>query len=101
MSTSPGKPETLKLAEILDITEAAPLASELLKSRGAELRIDASGVRKLGGQCLQTLLCAAATATATQDGTHIEIVDPSEDFIQSVEAYGLDLSHFSSQEQAL
>lgn len=99
MSTSPGRPETLKLAETLDITEATPLAGELLKARSSELRIDASGVRKLGGQCLQVLLCAMATAS--QDGSHFEIVSPSEDFIQAIEAYGLDLSLFSLQEHAL
>jgi len=99
MPTKSGKPEAYKLSEVLDITEAAPLAGELLRMRGSETRIDASGVRKLGGQCLQALLCAVATAT--QDGAHFEIVDPSEDFVQSIEAYGLDLSHFSSQEHAL
>jgi chemotaxis protein CheX len=99
MSTKLGKPEALKLAEILDITEATPLTTELLKMRGTEMRIDASGVRKLGGQCLQALLCA--TATATQDGAHLEILNPSDEFLESIEAYGLDLSHLSSQEHAL
>jgi len=99
MSTKSRKPEAFKLSEVLDITEAAPLASELLRMRGSETRIDASGVRKIGGQCVQALLCAAGTAT--QDGTHFEIVSPSEDFVQSIEAYGLDLTHFSSQEHAL
>jgi chemotaxis protein CheX len=89
----------LKLAEILDITEAGPLASEIMKHRGCDIRIDASSVRKLGGQCLQVLLCA--TTTSLQDGNHLEIADPSDDFLQSIEAYGLDLSHFSSQEPAL
>ncbi|MDB5642573.1 MAG: hypothetical protein JWN07_1890 [Hyphomicrobiales bacterium] len=99
MSKKLGKPDIVKLAEILDITEAAPLASELLRLRGGEMRIDASKVRKLGGQCLQALLCA--TATAIQDGAHFEIVHPSDEFTQSIAAYGLDLSHFSSQEHAL
>jgi hypothetical protein len=62
-------------------------------------RIDAAQVRKLGGQCLQVLLCA--NATAMQDGVHFEMLHPSEDFMQSITAYGLDLSHFSSQEQAI
>lgn len=97
MSTRSGK-EALKLAEILDITEVTPLTAELLKLRGSETRIDASEVRKMGGQCLQALLCA--TATAAQEGSHFEIILPSSDFIQSIEAYGLDLSHFSSQEHA-
>jgi chemotaxis protein CheX len=90
---------SLKLAEVLDITEAGPLASEIMKHRGSDMRIDASSVRKLGGQCLQVLLCAATTSI--QDGNHLEITDPSEDFLQSIEAYGLNLSHFSSQEPTL
>ena len=45
MSTSAGKPEILKLAEILDITKAAPLAGDLLKARGSEMRIDAAARR--------------------------------------------------------
>lgn len=97
MSTTSGK-ETLKLAETLDITEVSPLTGELLRLRGSEMRIDASGVRRIGGQCLQALLCA--TATATQDGSHFEIILPSDEFIQSLETYGLDLSHFSSQEHS-
>ncbi len=99
MSTKMRKPEVLKLAENLDITEATPLIGELLKHRGADIKIDASSVKKMGGQCLQALLCASATWTL--DGTHIEIITPSDDFLQCVEAYGLHLSHFSSQEPAL
>ena len=99
MSKKLARPDVLKLPEVLDITEATPLAGELLRLRGTELRIDASSVRKLGGQCLQALLCA--NATAMQDGMHFEILHPSEDFMQSIAAYGLDLSHFSSQEHAL
>jgi chemotaxis protein CheX len=92
------KSGALKLREALDITEAAPLAGELLKLRGSETRIDASEVRKLGGQCLQALLCASAAAA--HEGTLFEIVSPSDDFLRSIEAYGLDMSHFSSQEHA-
>ena len=97
MSSKSGK-EDMKLAEILDITEVTPLTGELLKLRGSETRIDASGVRRMGGQCLQALLCGAATST--QDGTHFEIIHASDEFIQSIEAYGLDLSHFRSQEHS-
>jgi chemotaxis protein CheX len=99
MSKNLARQDILKLPEILDITEATPLAGELLRLRGTEIRIDATHVRKLGGQCLQVLLCA--NATAMQDGVHFEMLHPSEDFMQSITAYGLDFSHFSSQEQAI
>lgn len=99
MSAKAKKPASLLLAETLDITEVTPLSSELLRLRGSDMRIDASQVRKLGAQCMQALLCASTTWT--QDGTRLELIDPSPDFIQSVQAYGLDIDLFSSQEATL
>jgi chemotaxis protein CheX len=89
----------IRLGESLDISEAGPLAAELIKLRGADIRIDASHVRKAGGQCLQVLL--SGFITSAQDGTHFEIVDPSSGFTESIESLGLDLSIFSSQEPAI
>ena len=89
----------IRLGESLDISEAGPLAAELIKLRGSDIRIDASQVRKAGGQCLQVLL--SAFVTSAQDGTHFEIVNPSSGFIDSIETLGLDLSVFSSQEPAI
>ncbi len=93
------KPEEIRLAENLDITEAAPLAADLVKFRGSDIRIDASQVRKIGGQCLQVLL--SGVSTSIQDGAHFEVINPSPDFTDSLEAFGLNLSFFSSQEPAL
>ena len=52
---------TLHLAENLDLNAAAPLRGALLQARGAALDMDASGVQRLGGLCLQVLLSAEAT----------------------------------------
>lgn len=52
---------TLVLVPVLDITAAAALHAELLARRGQPLAVDASGVKRLGAQCLQLLLSAAAT----------------------------------------
>ncbi|MDO9442211.1 MAG: STAS domain-containing protein [Beijerinckiaceae bacterium] len=101
MSAKSKKPGsgTIVLAEALDITQAAPLVSELLKMRGSDIRVDASNVRKLGGQCLQALLCASTTWT--HEGTRLELVNPSPEFTESLTAYGLDPDLFNSQEPAL
>lgn len=99
MTVKAKKQTLISLAEALDITAATPLVSDLLKMRGNDIRVDASQVRKLGGQCLQTLLCASQTWT--HDGAKLELVNPSPEFIQGIETYGLDLDMFSSQEPAL
>ena len=52
---------TVQLAETLDLKAAAPLRGMLIEARGAPVEIDASGVQRLGGLCLQLLLSAKAT----------------------------------------
>ncbi|MDB5508515.1 MAG: hypothetical protein JWL93_984 [Hyphomicrobiales bacterium] len=99
MSAKQKKPGTIVLAEALDITQAAPLVSELLKMRGSDIRVDASNVRRLGGQCLQALLCASSTWA--HEGARLELVNPSPEFSESLAAYGLDPELFNSQEHAL
>lgn len=90
-----GGTASLKLASELDITAAAPLAAELVGLRGNDLSVDASGVVRVGGQCLQVLLSAAATWEA--DGTKLELVEPSEDFLTALRTVGLDIAQFSTR----
>ena len=52
---------TIQLPETLDLKAAAPLRGMLMEARGAALSLDASGVQRLGGLCLQVLLSAEAT----------------------------------------
>ena len=49
------------LPETLDLKAAGPLRGVLMQARGAALELDASGVQRLGGLCLQVLLSAEAT----------------------------------------
>ena len=99
MTASQKAPAVIRLAENLDITQATPLVAELMKLRGSDIRIDASNVRRLGGQCLQALLCASTTWA--HDGARLELVEPSADFTENLTAYGLDARLFDSQEPAI
>ena len=86
----------LELPEVLDLRAAAPLASEFLARRGAELRVDASRVRKLGGQCLQVLLSAAMTWKA--DEIDLSIGDPSSEFLAGLAMLGIAASDLVEQD---
>ncbi len=76
----------LVLPEVLDLRAAAPLAAELMARRGLDTELDASRVRKLGGQCLQVLLSAHASWQA--EGGRLRVVAPSSDFIDGLALLG-------------
>jgi chemotaxis protein CheX len=77
----------LQLAEVLDLTVAAPLAQSLISRRGADLTVDASHVRRVGAQCLQVLLSAEATWKA--DGMRLSLDNPTEDFLKGTALLGV------------
>jgi len=77
---------TLTLGDALDMTAAGPLVQELLGLRGQPISLNASGVRRVGGQCLQVLLSAQATWAA--DGQTFKIVDPSPEFADGLALMG-------------
>lgn len=85
--------EKIKLAPVLGITAAAPLTNEFLLVRGKDVSVDASEVERIGGQCLQVLLSAAATWS--HDGMEFELVEPSNHLIEALETTGLDLNRLS------
>lgn len=74
------------LGDALDMTAAGPLVQELLGHRGNPVSLNASGVRRLGGQCLQVLLSAQSTWAA--DGQPFEITEPSPEFAESLALMG-------------
>jgi chemotaxis protein CheX len=76
----------LVLADSLDLTAAAPLAAELLAARGKPAILDASGVQRLGAQCLQILL--AARALWSSDGQPWRLIDPSPEFSDAAALMG-------------
>lgn len=78
--------QTLTLGDSLEMTAAGPLHKELLGRRGRPVTLDASQVRRIGGQCLQVLLSAQATWAA--DGAAFQIVDPSPEFSDGLALMG-------------
>jgi chemotaxis protein CheX len=76
----------LVLADSLDLTAAAPLAATLLAARGKPAILDASGVQRLGAQCLQVLL--AARALWSSDGQPWRLIDPSPEFADAAALMG-------------
>ena len=78
--------ETLILAEVLDLNAAEPLKAELLALRGHPLTLDASGVERLGGLCLQILLSARKTWAA--DGVNLNLGSVSQYWTEQWAALG-------------
>ena len=78
--------QTLALADTLDVNAAGPLTHTLLEMRGHPIALDASQVRRIGGQCLQVLLSAQNTWAA--DGQPFEIITPSTDFTDGIALMG-------------
>jgi chemotaxis protein CheX len=77
---------TVTLVDALDMTAAGPLAKALLQARGKPVALDASNVRRVGGQCLQVLLSAQSTWAA--DGQPFEIVQPTPEFAEGLALMG-------------
>jgi chemotaxis protein CheX len=88
-----GTSERISLPPVMDITAAAPLTNEFLLHRGKDVTIDASAVERVGGQCLQVLLSAAATWS--HDGMELDLATPSTNFTEALETAGLGLENLS------
>ncbi len=73
----------MRLPQNLDLGAAAPLLSTIKEARGQALQLDASGVDRIGGLCLQVLL--AARAQWRTDGVDFSIVNPSAAFAEGVQ----------------
>lgn len=76
----------LRLAEVLDLKAATGLHVDLQAARGRDLTLDASEVRRLGGQCLQLLLAAEAAWEA--DGLSLQIASPSDALTEALGLFG-------------
>ncbi len=84
--SDPSGRAAITLAETLDLCAAGPLAGALMALRGQDLDIDASEVRRVGGQCLQVLL--AAGKTWATDGHALTFANPSPDFADGMALLG-------------
>ncbi|WP_395697540.1 STAS domain-containing protein [Methylocella sp.] len=77
----------MELAPVLDVMAGAPLAARLRACSGANVTIDGSRVERLGGQCLQILLAAAASFRA--HGARLRLVDPSPAMLDDLALFGV------------
>jgi chemotaxis protein CheX len=77
---------TIQLPDSLDMTAAGPLVQSLKDQRGKPLALNASQVRRLGGQCLQVLLSAQSTWAA--DGQSFEIIEATPEFTDALALMG-------------
>src|SRR5262249_43076649 len=82
-------PQRLRLPEVLDLRAAAPLAQSFLSHRGKELVVDASRVERVGAQCLQVLLAAAATWAT--DGARLSLGRPTAELLEGGRLLGIRL----------
>jgi chemotaxis protein CheX len=88
-----GEQPPLQLAEILDRAAAAPLLAELTTRRGRAVVVDASAVRRIGGQCLQILMSAAATWS--RDAVGFAVTSASQEFVAGLQQFGVDSESLS------
>ena len=77
---------TLVLDPVLDLKAAEPLKAALLERQGQALSLDASGVQRLGGLCLQLLL--AARRSWTEAGQALAIAPRSAAFDEALALFG-------------
>jgi chemotaxis protein CheX len=75
-----------ELPRVLDLNAAATLKTHLIEHRGEDLRIDAGGVDRLGGLCLQVLL--SARRAWTEDGRNLEVHPRSPAFTETLTLFG-------------
>ncbi len=77
----------LELSPVLDLIAASALLEAFTQHRGQAIRLEANGVQRLGGQCLQVLLAARAAWAA--DGQNFLIENESDEFTASLELLGV------------
>lgn len=98
MSADPSAIARVDLPASLDAAAAPGLVETLLARRGAPLEINAEPVNRLGGQCLQILLSAAATWRA--DGVRLVVSAPSAEFSRALQLLGLSFDNLAAGEGA-
>ena len=74
------------LPAVLDLAAAAPLLQALKARQGAAVTLEAGEVRRLGGQCLQVLLCARRSWA--EEGHGFRVLDPSPAFSDALALFG-------------
>jgi chemotaxis protein CheX len=87
---------SLKLSSVLDLNEASALHAKLLSMRGSDIVIDASGVERLGVQCVQVLVAGANAWD--DDKKSFAVQKPSDAFVKTMQLIGLDTQNLVAKE---
>jgi chemotaxis protein CheX len=81
------------LPAVLDLKAASDLMEMFLSHRGENLYIDGEAVQRLGGQCLQVLLCARQAWAA--DGNSLLVDNISAEGVAALELLGVEPASLS------
>ncbi len=80
---------SLALAEVLDLNEATALHGKLMALRGKDVELDASGVKRMGAQCVQVIL--SAKKLWDEDKKTLKVGDASDSFKATMQLIGIKL----------
>lgn len=86
----------IELPAVMDINAAKPLHQSLVAARGKALNMDASGVQRVGGQCLQLLI--AAVSAWRDDKKSLTIGSPSTAFEEGLALLGFTVETLTGKE---
>lgn len=89
---------TYDLPDNLGSAASRELATALVALRGEPLAMNAARVRRIGAQCAQVLLSAAATWRA--DGLDLTLDDPSPEFQEAMRLLGLPVQALTASASA-
>ncbi|MBX9469288.1 MAG: STAS domain-containing protein [Rhizobium sp.] len=89
MASKKGEQKALKLAAVLDLNEASNLKANILSMRGAPLTIDASGVERVGAQCVQVLM-AGSEGLGRGQASRSRMARASEAFDKTLQLIGVE-----------
>src|SRR5690606_34926112 len=81
---------------VLDLNEASALHGKLMELRGSDIRIDASGVERIGVQCAQVLVAGARSWQADKKSFLIE--KASDAFEKTMQLIGIEPDHLVGKE---
>jgi len=81
------------LPAVLDLKAASQLMEMFLAHRGENLYLDGHEVQRVGGQCLQVLLCAKKAWA--EDGYSLLLDNISEEAVAALELLGVEPSSLS------
>lgn len=82
--------EPITLSGQMFTDEAVVLRDAILAASGSQIEFDAAAVKFAGTAVIQVMLAAAASAR--RDGRGLKILNPSEEWLESLERLGLSSS---------